>query len=293
MTTTSSRTVSTHAPVEGPAVRPTAPGHLLVAALVLKSLRDRWRSLMWWSIGLVGISAMQLAVYPSVQKDTAAFEQLAESFPEPLKVMFNMTDYTTGAGYLGVEMFSFMVPLALIAVAVAHGAGATAAEEEKGTADLLLTLPVRRVQVLLSKATGLLVAVSALAATTFVALAVGSRLVGLDISLGHLAAGVVETGLVAVLFGAVALLIGALTGSRGAALGGGIALALTAFLVQQLAPLASWLEPWRVASPWYWALGHEPLKTGMAWGWAGVLVTATVALVGLAVLAFDRRDVSS
>ena len=37
------------------------------AVLVARTLRDRWRSLLGWGLGLVGVCVLQLAVYPSVQ----------------------------------------------------------------------------------------------------------------------------------------------------------------------------------------------------------------------------------
>jgi ABC-2 type transport system permease protein len=57
-----------------------------------------------------------------------------------------------------------------------------------------------------------------------------------------------------------------------------------------LAPLADWLEPWRVLSPFYYYASYDRLVDGMDWGAAGVLALVTAVLAGAAVLAFERRD---
>ena len=64
-----------------------------------------------------------------------------------------------GAGFLNAEMFSMMVPLVLIAVACSGAAAATAGEEDRGTADLLLSMPLSRGRVIFAKALAMVIAV--------------------------------------------------------------------------------------------------------------------------------------
>jgi ABC-2 type transport system permease protein len=242
---------------------------------------------------MVTIAAFQLAVYPSIKKDVAAFEELADSFPEAMKFFFDIENYTSPSGYLNVEMFSLVVPFVFLSVGVAAGAAATAGEEERGTLDILLALPVHRTTVLLDKFAALMLSLLALAAITVGALLVGTRLVDLDISLRLLVEGTAASLLLGLLYGAVGLLLGALTGRRGAALGGGVALALAAFLLESLAPAADWLEPWQPVSPWYWLLGNEPVRNGLDLGYAALSVVVTAAFVGAAVATFRRRDITT
>jgi len=262
-------------------------------SLVAKAFRDRSRSLLWWAVGMVTIAAFQLAVYPSIKKDVAAYEELAESFPEAMKFFFDIENYTSPSGYLNVEMFSLVVPFVFLSVGVAAGAAATAGEEEKGTLDILLALPVRRTTVVLDKLAALTLSLLTLAVVTVVSLFVGTRLVDLDISLGLLVEGTAASLLLGLLYGAVGLLLGALTGRRGAALGGGVALALGAFLLESLAPAADWLEPWQPASPWYWLLGNEPVRNGLDLAYASLSLAVTAVLVAAAVAVFRRRVITT
>ena len=83
----------------------------------LKSLRDMRRSVVWWSLGLIAMTALMIAVYPTI-RDNPDLNKLVENYPEALKAFIAFggdLDYTSGAGYLGSELFAFMVPLLLSA----------------------------------------------------------------------------------------------------------------------------------------------------------------------------------
>lgn len=271
---------------------PTVPAALpQVLTLMWRTLNERWRSTFGWGLGLVLMAVLQLAVYPSVAKSSASMQEFVDQWPEAFRQAFNLDAYTTGAGFLNAEMFSMMVPLVLIAVAVSGAAAATAGEEERGTADLLLSLPVSRGRVVVAKVLATVIAVLLVAAATLLAIAVGAPLVDLEVGLADLAAGVLMTALLALFFGAVALLVATVTGKRAVALGTAVGLALAAFLLNALAPMADWLEPWQKASPFYWALGDNPLINGVDAPMAGLLLVAAVALVVLADVAYRRRDI--
>jgi len=262
-----------------------------VLTLTMRTLNERWRSTFGWGLGLVLMAVLQLAVYPSVAKSSASMQDFVNEWPEAFRQAFNLDAYTTGAGFLNAEMFSMMVPLVLIAVAVSGAAAATAGEEERGTADLLLSLPVSRARVMVAKVLATVIAVLLVAGATLLTIAVGAPLVDLEVGLGDLAAGVLMTVLLALFFGAVALLVAAATGKRTVALGTAVGLALAAFLLNALAPMADWLEPWQKASPFHWALGDNPLVNGTDAAMAGLLLVAALVLVVIADVAYRRRDI--
>lgn len=261
--------------------------------LVARTLADRWRSLLGWGLGLVGVCVLQLAVYPSVQSSGQDMQAFVDQWPEPLREAFGLDAYSTGPGFLNTELFSLMIPFILIGVALTAAAAATAGEEEAGTADLLLALPVTRGLVLVARALALTGAVVGLAALGWVTLVVGTPMVDLDVSTGGLAAGAVMTGLLGLLYGTLGLLLGALTGRRAVTIGIGVALALGAFLLNALAPLAEWLEPWQDTSPFAWALGAEPLTAGVDGPHALLLAGLSLAFAVLAWLVFRRRDITT
>ncbi len=269
---------------------PHAPSQ--VATLTLRTMHDRWRSTLVWGLGLVLMAILQLSVYPSVAKSSQSMQSFVNEWPEAFRQAFNLDSYTTGAGFLNAEMLSMMIPLVLIGVATSGAAAATAGEEERGTADLLLSMPVSRTRVLIAKVLATLIGVVLVAAATLLTILVGAPLVDLDVAPAHLTAGVAMALLLALVFASVTLLLAAATGRRGVALGAGVALALGAFLLNALAPMASWLKPWQEASPFQWALGNNPLVHGVDWPMAVLMLVVCVGLSGLAMMAYNRRDIS-
>lgn len=263
------------------------------AVLSLKTWRDHWRAIAGWAAGLAALSAMQLAVYPSVRESSAGMSQLIDSFPSALKTMFRMTDYTSGPGYLGAEMFSIFVPFVFVGLGASWGSGATAAEEERGTADLLLSLPVSRDRVLLAKLAAIVSAIAGLAVFFWAILLAGCRSINLHVGTAELLGACVAVALLGCLYAGVGLAAGALTGRRSVALGVAIGLALAGFLLYSLGPLVDALKPWLKVTPFQWALGNEPLRNGISPTYAALLIGTSCATYVVAVVAFRRRDIGT
>jgi beta-exotoxin I transport system permease protein len=263
--------------------------------VLLRSLRDLRRGFGWWSLGLVGLVAMQVSVYPTV-RDDPGFSELTENYPEVLKELFGFGgsfDYTSPAGYLGVELFSLIVPLLLIIAAVATGAGAIAGEEDRGTLDLLMSLPLTRRRMAAEKLAAMAAEVVGLGLVLLVSLAIGVRVIDMGVPLAHLTAVTLAAVLLAMGFGAIALLIGAATGSKGAAIGVTAALAVAGYLVNSLAALVSELETAQRFTPFYHYSAPDPLRAGFS-GWHLVALLAVVVVASAAALvAVDRRDLRS
>ena len=179
-----------------------------VVSLVARTLADRWRSLLGWGIGLVGMCVVQLAVYPSVHSAGQGMQAFVDQWPEAFREAFGLQAYSTGPGFLNAELFSLMVPFIMIAVGLSAAAAATAGEEEAGTADLLFALPVSRGRVLAAKAAAMVLDVATLAVAGWVVLAVGAPLVDLQVSVGGVTAVLVMTALLGLLYGSVGLLLG-------------------------------------------------------------------------------------
>jgi ABC-2 type transport system permease protein len=267
----------------------------MLHSIAVKTLRDLRTGFVFWSAGLAGLVAMMVSVYPSV-RDNPALDKLVESYPEALKGFFGFggeLDYATPAGYLGMELFSFMVPLLLLVATIGAGSAAIAREEERGTLDLLLSLPVSRSRVVLEKLGALVAETAALGVVLWLALWVGAAAVGMAISATLLAAATASAVALAIAYGAIALALGAATGKRGFSIGIAAALAVAAYLVNSLAPLAVTLEHMQKASPFYYYAASNPLQHGLDTPHLLVLVGITVGAAALAVVAFDRRDLST
>ncbi len=259
-----------------------------------KTLRDLRRGFVWWSVGLVGMAVMMVSVYPTV-RGNVALNKLVEDYPEALKGFFGYggtLDYTSAPGYLGMELFSFMVPLLLMIAAIAAGSGAIAGEEDRGTLELLLSLPVSRPRVTVEKFLALVAESAALGFVLWLSLWIGARAVGMHLATTKIAAATASAVALAVAFGAIALLIGCATGRRGLAIGLSSAAAVAAYLVNSLAPLVTALEPIQQLSPFYHYAVDNPLRTGLSPGHFLVLVAIAAAAAGAAALTVRQRDLA-
>jgi ABC-2 type transport system permease protein len=261
---------------------------LLVAE---RALRDRRRGLIGWSVGIGAYAAAMTAFYPAVQN--SEMQRAVRSYPKQLKALFGGTqsfDFSTGHGYLNVELFSFIVPVLLVIAAIGYGAATLAGERETGTLDLLLAYPVSRRRVVLEKAVGLAATVLVLAAVTALSVVVVGAFVGLGVSPGRIFVASLGAALVAVLIGLLTMLVGAAVGRRSTAIGVATAVFAASYLIVGLAGLVSWLEPFRVLSPLYHANGTRPLQTGLPLGNYLVLVGLCIAALLMTLATFDRRD---
>lgn len=239
---------------------------------------------------MAAYAAVIAAIYPSIE-DSAELDDLLESYPDALKELLGLGEgsFTSGPGYLDAELFSFMLPLLLLVLAIGVGARAFAGEEDAGRLELLLAYPVRRRDAVLAKGAALAAEVAAVCAAGFVALALLDPVFGLGLSLGRLASAFVSLALLGLLHGWLALAVGAAVPGRARAIAVPAALGAAAYLVAGLHELAGWLEPFRFASAFWW-IGSSPLRSGVD-GW-GVLIVAAAALVVLAAGAAlaERRD---
>ncbi|NCV96367.1 MAG: hypothetical protein EBW33_06540, partial [Actinobacteria bacterium] len=178
-------------------------------ALYVKTWRDHWRTLLAWSLTLIALISIQMSIYPSISENKEALQGFLESYPEAIRKIFRMQDYTSGPGFLSTELYSMMIPLVLIAVGGTWGAAATAEEEDEGTADLLLTLPISRSRILISKMFAAISVVIVLAFLGLLNVIVLRGVVDMEIETAKLLAGTISSIAIGLFFTGVAFLIGA------------------------------------------------------------------------------------
>ncbi len=261
--------------------------------IFLKTFYENRRGLLWWAAGLLSYAALIAGFYPSI-KQMPDINQMFEAAPKELMAAFvgDLTDLTSPAGYLNSQIFFFLGPLLLIIFAVGKGSAALAGEEERGTLDLLLANPVSRVRVVVEKLAALVVMTVGLAATLWIGLASLAAAVRMDISVVRLAEATLGSALLALVFGVLALALGAATGKPGVSLGVTSAAALITYLLNALAAVTDKLEPYRVLSPFYYATASDPLVNGLHAGHTAVLAGLIVLLSAAAVVLFRRRDLA-
>lgn len=265
----------------------------MAAEIFRRGILDHRRALVVWCVGIAAYVLLIAAIYPSIE-GSPEFDELVESYPDALKALFGLEGggITTGAGYLDVELFSLMLPLLVLVLAIGSGARSFAGEEDAGRLEVVLSYPVRRSHAVLAKGAAIAVEVVAACAAAGAALAILDRPLGLGLSASHLLQALAAVAALGLLFGWSALALGAALPSRAVAIGVPAGVAAATYLVGGLHSLADWLDPFRFASP-FWLVGTAPLRNGMSVPGVLAVTLAAAAILLAGAWLVERRDLES
>jgi ABC-2 type transport system permease protein len=139
------------------------------ATIFRHEFMTRLRSVIIWSIAAAATLLLFFSIFPSFASQAATINALWSRFPPQLKAAFGLdkVDMSTILGFIGFLII--FVQLYLAIQAGNYGFGLVSIEENEMTADFLLTKPVSRSQVLISK---VLAALSSMLLTTLAVWAV-------------------------------------------------------------------------------------------------------------------------
>jgi ABC-2 type transport system permease protein len=266
----------------------------MLRSVLGRALFEQRRALIGWSLGTAALVLVTVAYYPSI-RDNPELSKFYKSLPPAVQALSGGVgiNFASPSGYLTSKLFAITVPIIFIIYGVLLGAAAVGREEDRGTAELLVTAPISRRRVIGEKALAALALLTAVGIALFAALLVGGALVDTHISAGNLLAASLASVLIGTTFGALTLAISGAFGHRAHPAAWAGAAAVGAYLLYSLAPVVSSLSTWQKASPFYWYLASNPVANGFDLGHLAVLAGATTVLtVGAAVL-FNRRDVAS
>lgn len=257
-----------------------------------QALRAGRRALAIWATAFACMIAIYAVIWPSVRGNTS-WRNLFDTLPQTYRALFTASgtiDLSTPAGYLGVELMGFLGPALIAVYAITAGSAAIAGEEDRGGLEVTLSAPVSRAQLLAQRFAALVIAVATLMIATGAALWIFSAMLGMGLGIGAIASGAAALGIFGLFCGAVAVAVGAATGSPAAARGVASLVAVASYLINALAQVTSALRPARPISPYYLVLGNEPLAHGLRMaGSVSVLAVAVALVIGGGVL-FARRD---
>lgn len=258
-------------------------------------LRDRRRSLLAWTIGVIAMVAVMALFYPSIKDAGADFDAYLDSLPESVRETLGATggSITSPEGYLMGQLYSNLYPLLLLVLGISMAAWAIAGAEGDGTLETTLAAPVRRSSLAWGRWWATTVATLAVILVSTACLVGMSPSLGLTDGLpswGPWAAGLTMWALV-ILYSSVSFAVGAATGRRSWALAAATVLAAVGFLGQLFASLAAPLEYLQPTSPWYWFLGTSPLTQPPGLVSFVLPLGLAVVIAGAGIWRFSRRDI--
>lgn len=256
----------------------------MFANIFTKSIRDRLGSGVLGALVVGILVVFSLWVYKDV--DLSFYYEL----PSAILDMMGINPAGGGVGAMAYgAMYNFIGAIVVAATAIGIGASSIAGEEQRGTFGLLLGNPVSRRGVLVAKTASLVVVVAVMGVLLWATGLLAAGIVDVDTTGLHLGAVSFSIALNGLLYGLMALGIGAWTGKRGMASGVSAAVMVVGYLAASLLPLAD-LEGLARIFPWYYYSSGDPLNNGLDWGDVSVLVGLCVLFFVVAWVGIQRRD---
>jgi ABC-2 type transport system permease protein len=261
-------------------------------SIYLKTLRDFRIGIFGWGVGMGLLMYVVLVAVPSLvstPEARASLVSLAPSFSwlaEPIKV-------DTPGGYATWKYGPLILLIALWPILVCSRT--LRGEEERGSLDVLLSLPRRRGRVALEKLAAIWTALLLMGLLIGVLAFAGGASVNAGISLGDALLFGLNLVLISGVFGGIALLLSQFTQERrtaSGATGGLLVVFIVLDMVHRVFPAAEWVS--RLSPVYYYNL-TRPLVPGYGTNPGALLVLFVVGflLSGAAIWLFVRRDVGA
>lgn len=260
---------------------------------ILYELSSRRSSILGWGVGVGFFVLVYSVFYPSLPS-----EMLEMNFDD-IQLYQALGRFEMGSfeGYFGSTILGFMA-LLVIMYAVANGTGTLAGEEEGGTLELMVTLPLHRWEIVLGKAVAMVisaflilavVAVAGVIAFTVIATQIQTALTAVDLILP-----IFSALPIVVLFMMMSLFFSAFMPQRRFAVGAGAAVVLGSYFGNNLLPMVEGMETITRLMPFhYYERSPDVFVKGIQVGDALVLLVAAGVFLLLAIWSFSQRNITT
>jgi ABC-2 type transport system permease protein len=263
----------------------------LLRSVFLKSLRDQIKPILGWGLGLGALAWLTLLFYPEVSKLGQSFNDLLKSMPYLGTLLGDVDSFTTIGGYVTSQLLSIM-PLVLSIYAMLVATSNITGEIDSGTIDFLLAHPVTRWRVILEKYAAMVVAILVICVVFGLGMWIGGLSIGQDVPLFTWLLSALNIFPITLFYASVTFALACALRGRGVPLGVGVGLAVVGFILNGLAPLVEGLKPYRVLTIYYLFSASKPFSSGFNWLYASVLLVGSLLFLGLALITFERRDIT-
>lgn len=120
--------------------------------IYLYEVKTYFKSIIIWSLSILGIMLMFMSFYTSFASDAALMDKLLQNYPEELLKAFGMDSGLSISSILGYFAMIFLfVQLCAAIQSANYGFHLLSVEERELTADFLMSKPVSRRKIIISK----------------------------------------------------------------------------------------------------------------------------------------------
>lgn len=268
----------------------------MTGSVFVETLRQSWRQMVYWGVGFAAVALMMVLIVPNAD-GLQGMVDLVKNLPPFMLSMIgvdpgNVEWLGTPEGFVAVGFFGKML-LIMAAYPVVMGMRVTANEEDDGIMDIVVSLPVPRWRVVLEKFLAFALTMIVVTVLMFGGLWLGEVIMQLGLDLGRMGTAVINL-LPAMLFIlAATTLFGTLLRGKRLVLGAATIFVVASFMLETIGQVGKGTiaESLRYFSIFAYNDSVGVLQTGLVWANILGLIVVAVALVGVSLWAFQRRDV--
>ena len=267
----------------------------MTGSIFIETLRRNWRQGVYWGLVLFIFGWMILAIIPNVDA-LNQFSELVETMPFIIQAFggSDIEQMATPEGFLNLEYFGFTV-LLLSAFAVMAGLNVTSNEEDEGTLDIVLSLPVTRWRVIVERFLAFVIIAIIAVVIGYIGLWLGSSTSSVDINLSGIASANFHLLATVILTIGITVFVTAVIRRRAIAMGVVAIIIIFSYFINVLGLAApgSILESVRNLSYFRYYDSQSALFQGILIPNITLLLGLTLVLVIGAIIMFNRRDVGT
>jgi ABC-2 type transport system permease protein len=268
-----------------------SPSQWAIAGTIgVRALADRVTIVGVLSFYSLAMGAGVGALWPPLKNTLAS---LSASLPAALDRILGNVSMATPAGWVNAEMMSLVAPGFLVATAIISGGSATAGEEQARTMVLVLSTSASRTTFLAAKTAATVAHVLIVSVAMFAGLMVGNVIGHMGIGVGLLLAATAQATLPGLVFGAIALTIGAAGADRRRTMTLSAGIAGLSFVLAWILPMNESLAWLAKLNFWYPYSANPALVRGIDGGFVAVLAACAVVVSAVGFVIFPRRDLHS
>jgi len=266
-----------------------------VGNITLRELWDRKWSLLAYCLGSLGMLLLYIATFRSTQASSQQLQALVKAYPKGFLDAFGLNNLapTTIEQYLDAKHFSFIWPLLAIILALSRAAAEFAGEIQTGTMGLVLSLPLRRLQIFMAKYAAGLITILVFTTVSVFGIIPAATAYNIPSHLHILVPAWILTSLFMWSIYAVGLLVSVWVSDKTKVYGIAGGVIMLSYIMNLMALLSSRLNTFKHYSLFYYfdtqdvlTKGHIPTHSLVVF--AAVIIIAT----GLAAWHFNQRDIS-
>lgn len=264
----------------------------MVFEVFVQAIKDKYRGAIIAAVLLFLYTFWMASFYPQMEDMMGMYDQMLENPTFKALLGSEIAGMSSFSGFLTVELFSY-VGLVLGAYVAFLAASFIAGEIEQKSSELMLSLPVSREKIILSRFATVLPIAAVISVVMLLAVYLGAMYVGESIEVLWFGYAMLFTCVFMLAVGAGALLLSALMSDGKKAAFSAIGILLVMFLVENIGSMITSIDWARHLSLYHYAkVTTIVLNHDVNWTNFGILVAVAIVFLALAVIVYKRRDIN-